>query len=143
MIGEVRQHKTNGLYYVYEFHPETERLRWLRLDTFIWGRWRDYPNKTATAANLLLLSLNTQKSVVKKYQRSASTIEVPVKKIAKKSAKKSPLKNTIKKTPCNNKKTRSLCTSSKGCRWVSGQRASKGQRARKSYCRTRLNTKAK
>ena len=70
MIGEARQHKSNGLYYIYEFHPDTERLRWLRLDTFIWGEWRYYPHKTATAANLHLLPLNTQKSVIKKYQRS-------------------------------------------------------------------------
>lgn len=51
-IGELRVHPKLGLLYVFEFHPDTERLTWLRYDTFRAGRWRDFPHRTATPGSL-------------------------------------------------------------------------------------------
>ena len=75
MLGEVRKHKSNGLYYIFEFHPDTERRAWLRLDTFIWGKWREYPRRTTTATNLNSLPIHIQKNVIRKYRRSERSIE--------------------------------------------------------------------
>lgn len=47
MIGRLGIHKRNGLVYVYEFNPDTEKPGWLRYDTFVRGEWRKYPWKTA------------------------------------------------------------------------------------------------
>ena len=67
-IGEVRYHEKRGLFYVFEFNPNTEKLNWLRLDTFIWGKWRDCPLKTAPASSLTSISNIQQKKATKALQ---------------------------------------------------------------------------
>ena len=37
-IGDVRVHKTNSYWYVYEFDPKTDALAWLRFDSFVLGK---------------------------------------------------------------------------------------------------------
>ena len=55
-IGEVRVHRSSGLIYVYEFNPDTEKLQWLRRDTFVRGQWRNYPWRTAANKDLAPLA---------------------------------------------------------------------------------------
>jgi hypothetical protein len=128
MLGEVRRHSKNGLYYVHEFHPDTERRSWLRLDTFIWGEWRNHPNKTTTPAMLITLSDREQKAIVRKYQRSPSTIETTKKSRPKKSSRQRPSPRARSSKACNSfpyKKCPKHCT------------PVRGSRNRRAYCRRR------
>jgi len=98
MIGEVRRHKTNNLYYVYEFHPDKDSMRWIRLDTFIWGLWREFPEKFATPKKLTPLPISTQKKIIKKYHENKYTIEGYVRPPKSNTKKISPKKTSPKKT---------------------------------------------
>ena len=68
MIGEVRFHKKRGLYYVYEFHPTTENLTWLRLDTFVNGKLRTFPLQTAKSSDLKKISEELQNDAVHAFR---------------------------------------------------------------------------
>lgn len=46
-------HKKTGLMYIFDFHPRTQRLAWLRYDTHFWGAWRKFPHKVARHRDLL------------------------------------------------------------------------------------------
>lgn len=46
-IGEARVHRKSGLIYVFERIPGTDRLGWLRMDTWFWGAIRNFPWRTA------------------------------------------------------------------------------------------------
>lgn len=50
VLGEVRYHRKNGLMYIYEFLDS--RLAWIRYDTWVWGRWQDFPHRTAKERDL-------------------------------------------------------------------------------------------
>lgn len=56
-IGEVRVHRRTGLLYIHEFVPgaKDDRLGWLRFDTWVWGAWRQFPQKTARESDLVRL----------------------------------------------------------------------------------------
>ena len=125
MLGEVRAHKKNGLYYIFEFHPDSERKAWLRLDTFIWGKWRDYPKRTTTAAMLTQLTSAQQNAAIRKYRRSERSIETTPKQSSKKASRKRDRKRPSRK--CNSYSF-SKCPSNR-CTRV------KGSRKRRSYCR--------
>lgn len=56
MIGQLGVHTRTGLLYIWDFNPDTEKLQWLRYDTFVRGEWRKFPWRTATAANVKVLS---------------------------------------------------------------------------------------
>ena len=56
MTGQLGINTRTGLLYIWDFNPDTERLQWLRYDTFVRGEWRKYPWRTATAANVQPLS---------------------------------------------------------------------------------------
>ena len=130
MLGEVRRHAKNGLYYIYEFHPDSERKAWLRLDTFIWGEWRNYPNKTTTPAMLDTLSERQQKAIVRKYQSSRKTIiETP------KSQKKSP-KASSRGKPAS-KKSAKECNSYSYSKCPKHCTPVRKSRTRRAYCRRR------
>lgn len=45
-------HAGTGIMYTWEFVPGTDRLGWVRLDTWARGAWRDFPGATARAASL-------------------------------------------------------------------------------------------
>lgn len=51
-LTEVRYHPKTGLMYIYEFNPGNERPAWLRYDTWVRGRWRDFPHRTAREQDL-------------------------------------------------------------------------------------------
>ena len=131
MLGQVRKHINNGLYYIYEFHPDSDRKAWLRLDTFIWGKWREYPKRTTTAAMLKSLTTAQQNAAIRKYRRSERTIETTAnrhsfKKPSRKPSRKRSRKRLSKK--CNSysfSKCPDRCTSVKR------------SRTRRSYCRER------
>ena len=129
MLGEVRKHSKNGLYYVYEFHPDSERRAWLRLDTFIWGKWRDHPNKTTTPAMLRALTERQQKAIVRKYQRSRSAIESP--KARRRASKGGTRTKTASKKRSNSCNSHSYSKCPKRCVSVRKSRKSR------AYCRRR------
>lgn len=40
-------HKKNGMLYIYEIVPGTDKQGWLRLDSFSIGRWKEFPHRLA------------------------------------------------------------------------------------------------
>lgn len=53
VIGEARVHRKTGLTYIFERIPGTERLGWLRYDTWWWGALRKFPWRIAKAKHLV------------------------------------------------------------------------------------------
>lgn len=51
-VGEVRQHRRTGSLYIREFVPGTDRVAWLRYDTFVLGVWRMFGSRVAREADL-------------------------------------------------------------------------------------------
>lgn len=54
-IDAVAFHEKRNLYYIYEFDPKTDKLKWLRLDTFIVGKLNNSPLKFAAKRDLKVL----------------------------------------------------------------------------------------
>lgn len=135
MLGEVRRHTKNGLYYIYEFHPDSERKAWLRLDTFIWGKWRDYPKRTTTTAMLIRLTSAQQKAAIRKYRRSERSIETTSNNHSSRNSK--PSRKSSRKRP-SRKRPSKKCNSYSFSRCpVKRCTSVKGSRTRRSYCRER------
>lgn len=115
MLGEIRRHSKNGLYYIYERHPDNERRAWLRLDTFIWGKWRDFPNRSTTPPMLSSLSEKQQKTVLRKYKKSPSSIQHP-KSSSRKTTKKACKSYSFSKCPSRCTPVKRSCKSRPHCR---------------------------
>ena len=71
-LGDVAFHPKRNLFYVYEFHPRTERLVFLRLDTFINGLVMDRPHPMAKRSDVVPVPKGLQQKATRASQSLAS-----------------------------------------------------------------------
>jgi hypothetical protein len=92
-LGEIRRHKENSLFYIWEYNPDTDRPAWLRFDTWRHGKWRKFGHRIASTRDLDKLRPSEQKAAMK------GVAEIWYKKSNSKSQSPKPPKGTTPNSP--------------------------------------------
>lgn len=68
-INDIGIHTKRHLFYIYDFDPKTEKLKWLRFDTYARGALMDFPWRYAIRRDLIKLSSKKSNKVVSLYHK--------------------------------------------------------------------------